>query len=305
MTTFVLLRFLGIAALFPALDLWIEATEYVQRNAYADYRIVELDVSGQAASRHDALGREWAYAKLVEKTLCEAGETRVLVLGAAGMTRHVLQSADLAPAPAHRRVLPAGALTARRGRLAVCETISRGRTTSCSGRGRSGRCGPFSPTARRGPVGIEEGRGWHAAGERPARAAARGAAQRLRRAAGAGSGCASPGTERSTSPRRPSRERPARCAGARLPGIPARHARIADTSGWGTPFPPLDKARPPRHSEGHGDRAASGLLRRVEQTSSQAAPGPLPAPLAVPRGGGVAPMPGASRSPTTQSYCCR
>ena len=123
LTTFVLLRFLGTAAatialvaalclaalaahrrsfpalallaaaLFPALDLWIEATEYVERNAYADYRIVELDgggrmldVSGQAASRHDAAGTGWAYAERVEKTLCEAGETRVLVLGAAGMT---------------------------------------------------------------------------------------------------------------------------------------------------------------------------------------------------------------------------
>ena len=209
LTTFVLLRFLGTAAativlvaalclaalaahprsfpalalfaaaLFPTLDLWIEATEYVERNAYADYRIVELDgggrmldVSGQAASRHDAGGKGWAYAERVEKTLCEAGETRVLVLGAAGMTlgrgrslrpgcrvrghrpgpganrqdlpaggavnfrhvlrgrrarlppqrprglagdrrRHVLQSADLAPAPAHRRVLPAGARAAR------------------------------------------------------------------------------------------------------------------------------------------------------------------------------------------------
>ena len=105
LTTFVLLRFLGtaaatialvaalclaalaahrrsfpalallVAALFPALDLWIEATEYVERNAYADYRIVELDgggrmldVSGQAASRHDAGGRGWAYAERVEKT---------------------------------------------------------------------------------------------------------------------------------------------------------------------------------------------------------------------------------------------
>ena len=123
LTTFVLLRFLGTAAatialvaalclaalaahrrsvpaaallaatLFPVFDLWIEATEYVERNAYADYRIVEmddggrmLDVSGQAASRHDAEGRGWEYAERIEKTLCEAGETRVLVLGAAGMT---------------------------------------------------------------------------------------------------------------------------------------------------------------------------------------------------------------------------
>ena len=81
------------AALFLSADLWIEATHYVRRNAYADYRIVELgggarmlDVSGQAASRHDAAGRGWDYAERLEKTLCEAGETRALVLGAAGMT---------------------------------------------------------------------------------------------------------------------------------------------------------------------------------------------------------------------------
>ena len=123
LTTFVLLRFLGTAAAaivlvgglflaaaitslrsipvataaamaaFPALDLWIEATQFVERNAYADYRIVELgdggrmlDVSGQGASRHDAEARGWDYAERVERTLCEAGERRVLVLGAAGMT---------------------------------------------------------------------------------------------------------------------------------------------------------------------------------------------------------------------------
>ena len=123
LTTFVLLRFLGTAAAalalvaglllaaaiasrrsipaaaalavagFPALDLWIEATQYVERNAYADYRIVQLedggrmlDVSGQAASRHDAEGKGWDYAERLERTLCEAGETRALVLGAAGMT---------------------------------------------------------------------------------------------------------------------------------------------------------------------------------------------------------------------------
>ena len=123
LTTFVLLRFLGTAAaaivlvtslflaasiaglqrvpvaaaaamaIFPALDLWVEATQYVERNAYADYRIVELpdggrmlDVSGQGASRHDAEARGWDYAERIERTLCEAGETRVLVLGAAGMS---------------------------------------------------------------------------------------------------------------------------------------------------------------------------------------------------------------------------
>ena len=123
LTTFVLLRFLGTAAativpaaalclaavaahrrsvpavallavaIFPGLDLWDEAVHYVERNAYADYRIVELedggrmlDVSRQAASRHDAAGRGWDYAERIEKTLCAAGETRALVLGAAGMT---------------------------------------------------------------------------------------------------------------------------------------------------------------------------------------------------------------------------
>ena len=80
-------------AAFPALDLWVEATQYVERNAYADYRIVELEdggrmleVSGQGASRHDAEARGWDYAERIERTLCEAGESRVLVLGAAGMT---------------------------------------------------------------------------------------------------------------------------------------------------------------------------------------------------------------------------
>ena len=80
-------------AAFPALDLWVEATQYVERNAYADYRIVELEdggrmleVSGQGASRHDAEARGWDYAERIERTLCEASESRVLVLGAAGMT---------------------------------------------------------------------------------------------------------------------------------------------------------------------------------------------------------------------------
>ena len=80
-------------AAFPALDLWVEATQYVERNAYADYRIVELEdggrmleVSGQGASRHDAEARGWDYAERIERTLCEASESRILVLGAAGMT---------------------------------------------------------------------------------------------------------------------------------------------------------------------------------------------------------------------------
>jgi len=81
------------AACWPSLDLWIEATEYVSRNAYADYRIVAIDddaralvVNNQLASRHDPDGQGWEYAELLERTLCGAGELRVLVLGAAGMT---------------------------------------------------------------------------------------------------------------------------------------------------------------------------------------------------------------------------
>ena len=44
------------AALFPALDLWIEATECVERNTYADYRIVELSGGGRIAAQHRGQG---------------------------------------------------------------------------------------------------------------------------------------------------------------------------------------------------------------------------------------------------------
>ena len=81
------------AACWPGIDLWVEATQYVSRNAYADYRIVEIDddarvlvINNQSASRHDPQGKGWDYAELLERTLCGAGEHRVLVLGAAGMT---------------------------------------------------------------------------------------------------------------------------------------------------------------------------------------------------------------------------
>lgn len=80
------------AACWPSLDLWIEATQYVARNAYADYQIVAIDdarvlaINNQSASRHDPQGKGWEYAELLERTLCGAGEQRVLVLGAAGMT---------------------------------------------------------------------------------------------------------------------------------------------------------------------------------------------------------------------------
>ena len=82
-----------LACSWGAMDLWVEATEYVERNAYADYRIVQIDDGGRAlvinnqlASRHDTNGRGWEYAELLERTLCGAQESRVLVLGAAGMT---------------------------------------------------------------------------------------------------------------------------------------------------------------------------------------------------------------------------
>ena len=84
---------LVFAACWPSLDLWIEATQYVARNAYADYRIVEIDddkrilvVNNQAASRHGPAGEGWHYVELLEQTMCAAGENRVLVLGAAGMS---------------------------------------------------------------------------------------------------------------------------------------------------------------------------------------------------------------------------
>ena len=91
------------AACWPSLDLWVEATQYVSRNAYADYRIVSIDddarvlvINNQSASRHDPQGRGWEYAELLERTLCGAGEQRVLVLGAAGMTLGQGAPCDLA-----------------------------------------------------------------------------------------------------------------------------------------------------------------------------------------------------------------
>ena len=81
------------AACWPGVDLWIESTDYVARNAFADYRIVSIEddaqvlvINNQSASRHDPEGQGWEYVELLERTLCSAGEHRVLVLGAAGMT---------------------------------------------------------------------------------------------------------------------------------------------------------------------------------------------------------------------------
>ncbi len=81
------------AACWPAFDLWIESTDYVARNAYADYRVAEtgndgriLLLNNQYASRHNPQGEGWRYVELLEDTLCDAQEHRVLVLGAAGMS---------------------------------------------------------------------------------------------------------------------------------------------------------------------------------------------------------------------------
>lgn len=89
----ILLAAAAATAAFPVLDLWIEATQFVERNAEANHRIVELpdggrmlDLSGQGASRNGAEARGWDYAERIERTLCEDGETQVLVLGAAGKT---------------------------------------------------------------------------------------------------------------------------------------------------------------------------------------------------------------------------
>ena len=62
------------AACWPGFDLWIESTDYVARNAYADYRIIEIDgdarilaINNQSASRHDPQGQGWDYAELLEQ----------------------------------------------------------------------------------------------------------------------------------------------------------------------------------------------------------------------------------------------
>ena len=90
---FQLVHAMLFALCFPSLDLYTEATLYVSRNAYADYRIYQLSddtrilsVNNQSASRHDSEGQGWEYVELLEQSLCGAGEHRVLVLGAAGMT---------------------------------------------------------------------------------------------------------------------------------------------------------------------------------------------------------------------------
>ena len=80
------------AFLLPGHSLWIEATVYTRRNAYADYRIETVDnarilhINRQAASRDDTAGTGWPYLELIEDALCERQETQVLVLGAAGRT---------------------------------------------------------------------------------------------------------------------------------------------------------------------------------------------------------------------------
>ena len=44
-----------------------------------------LDVSGQAVSHYDAHDQVWYYAERIEQTLCDADESRLLLLVRAGM----------------------------------------------------------------------------------------------------------------------------------------------------------------------------------------------------------------------------
>ena len=79
-------------ALLPLHGAWYEATEYVARTAYADYRIADLGdervmtVNRQLASRDTPDGEAWPYIEMIEAGLCEDPGQRVLVLGAAGRT---------------------------------------------------------------------------------------------------------------------------------------------------------------------------------------------------------------------------
>ena len=60
-----------------------------------------LDVSGQAVSQHDAHDQVWYYAERIEQTLCDADESRLLLLVRAGM---IAGKRAPALAPAGRRI---------------------------------------------------------------------------------------------------------------------------------------------------------------------------------------------------------
>ena len=91
------------AILLPFHGLWVEATVYTRRNAYADYQIETheegrmLVMNRQPSSRDDVAGRGWAYVELLEDTLCARDEQEVLVLGAAGRTIGRGRSCGLEP----------------------------------------------------------------------------------------------------------------------------------------------------------------------------------------------------------------
>ena len=86
----------SLACCWPALDLWVEATEYVERNAYCRLSTsssIDDGRQGCWSSTTSSLrgrtpkDRGFNYAELLERTLCGAGrDAYVLVLGAAGMT---------------------------------------------------------------------------------------------------------------------------------------------------------------------------------------------------------------------------
>ena len=85
---------LAVAAGIPLVNAWQEATTYVAKTAYADYRILPvpgenangLIINRQYASRQSDDDVGIAYAEMIEDALCETPGIDVLVLGAAGQT---------------------------------------------------------------------------------------------------------------------------------------------------------------------------------------------------------------------------
>ena len=82
-----------VAAAVQATSLWIEATNFTQRNAYADYLITttddggrELIVNRQRASEDDPQGIGYTVIEWVEDQICRSPRTRILTIGGAGRT---------------------------------------------------------------------------------------------------------------------------------------------------------------------------------------------------------------------------
>ena len=147
------------------------STLFEERNAYADYRIVwledsgrMLDVSGQAASLHDAEGKGWDYAERLERTLCEAGEMRAYLHRDPGGWPAIIVDTY-----SNRRTLPQHLLMVEFYRLARSRLLDGGspyvnflawpedalfRTRAeCTLRSVFAGCSAW-------PVAIEQGRGW-------------------------------------------------------------------------------------------------------------------------------------------------